>query len=104
MGGDVKRKYIDSYDVVDEPIFQFKNIDISPQPPAMFLYLTTRSAWMRFSENDIFIYMEGYGNLNWPDGSFYEEGSYQMRWPAGAKDTDIRDYLDGFWFLWCTTF
>ena len=67
------------YDLIDVSQFKFQKIDLSLQPPALYLYLTTRSAWMRFDKDvDVYVDMEGDGNILWPAGSFYEEGSYSM--------------------------
>jgi len=90
-------------DLYDKAVMWFEKIDLYPQPPALFLYLTRRSAWMRFSDDDIFLDMLGDGEI-WPAGSFHEEGSFSHPWPLGER-VDIRDYLEKCnWFLWCTTF
>jgi len=103
--GKVKRSFSNNmYDLVDVPAFKFEDISLSPQPPALFLYLTTRSGWNKLvKDEDIFIPIEGDGNREFPGGSFYEKGSYRMSWPLEGK-VDIRDYMEGYWFLWCTTF
>jgi len=103
--GEVGRTYDSNspYSLYDKTTMRFNSIDLAPQPPALFLYLTTRSAWMRFSTDDVFIDMLGDGDLNWPAGSFYEEGSYSHPWPPGEK-VDVREYEEGYWYLWCTTF
>lgn len=93
-----------TYDLYDKPVMRFEEIDLAPQPPALFLYLTTRSGWMRFGDDDIYFAMEGDGDITWPEGSFYEEGSFNMEWPLTDDRVDIRDYMEGYWYLWCTTF
>jgi len=92
-----------TYDLVDVPVFEFENIALSLQPPELYLYLTTRSAWMRFSKDDTFIFMEEDNKLGLPEGTFNKEGSYSMSWPLEGE-VDIRDFMNGYWFLWCTTF
>jgi len=58
---------------------------------------------MRFSKDDTFIFMEEDNKLGLPEGTFNKEGSYSMSWPLEGE-VDIRDFMNGYWFLWCTTF
>jgi len=102
INGRVKRKSTGK--IIDIPEITFHDIKMSPQPPNLFLYLTTRSAWMRFGENDIFIQMDtDESDPDFPQGSFSRTGTFTMDWPFEGS-VNIIDFIDGYWYLWCETF
>lgn len=135
ISGKVRRKFsIMSSDssVIDTPVLHFRNLKMYPQPPALFLYYTTRRSWRRFKpDQDVFVHvpLSDQGS-DFPDGSLYREGSYSVYPPPNMFDsiregnsnihqeaTEIDNDNDnsvnsaangennfGFWYLWCDTF
>ena len=87
----------------DEPSLIFRSIEMLPQSPSLYLYLTTRSSWMRFDESDVFVGIPD-GDPNFPDGSFSMQGNFRMTFDD--TNVNVREYCrDGcYWYLWCDIF
>lgn len=91
-------------EATDKRILEFQDIRMVPMPPSLFLYITNRDAWMAHDpEEDAFIYIHSSddSSLEYPPGSFFEEGTYHQDWDEAVNATH---FARGNFYLWCDVF